>query len=100
MLKHQFQRNVFKEQILRRTQDGGQALLLFFGHGRATVLGGTVYRNCVGGPLQPAHPADRCYGNKASPMYLRLPVSPFLLRCYLLSISTRRFNKEGDVPYV
>jgi len=50
MLKHQLQRNVLEKQIFRRTQDGRQAFLLFFGHGGATVLGGTVYRKSARWP--------------------------------------------------
>jgi hypothetical protein len=39
MLKHQFQGDVFEEQVFRRTQDGGQAFLFFFGHGRQPFPG-------------------------------------------------------------
>lgn len=59
MLKHQFQRNVFEEQVFRRTQDGGQALLFLFGHERGNRFWGDS--------LAQAHPGGRPFNM----LYLR-----------------------------
>jgi len=37
MLEYQFQCDVFKEKVFRRTQDSREALLLLFGHGKETA---------------------------------------------------------------
>lgn len=38
MFKHQFQSDVFEEQVFSRTQDSEEALLLLFGHGKGKQL--------------------------------------------------------------
>lgn len=40
MFEHQFQSDVLKEQVFSSTEDGGQALLLLFGHGKEHCIRG------------------------------------------------------------